>query len=134
LRRIALAAAMLAACGGGEVDLVGPDGAVVHAYTNVEYATTPDTRAQGLVGHAALGPSDAMVLEYPVVDQACITNAQVDFAITAIFVDGSGKIVGVDSLAAHDANIPCHDGVLDVVETDASGATFAAAASSVTFR
>ncbi len=126
--------AVLAACSGAEVDLVGPDSAVVHAYTNVEYATTPDARAQGLIGHAALGPNDAMVLEYPVVDQACITNAPVDFAITAIFVDGSGKIVGVDSLAAHDTNVPCHDGVLDVVETDTSGATYAAAAASVRFR
>ena len=128
-----MAAALLAACSGGEVDLLGPDGAVVHAYTNVTYATTPDARAQGLVGHAALGPNDAMVLEYPVVDQACITNAQVDFAITAIFVDGSGEIVAVDSLAAHDTLVPCHDGVLDVVETDAAGATFATAASRVSF-
>jgi len=133
VRRVAAAAVLLAACGGSEVDLVGPDGAVVHAYTNVEYATTPDARAQGLVGHAALGPSDAMVLEYPVVDQACITNAQVDFAITAIFVDANGTIVAVDSLAAHDALIPCHDGVLDVVETDSSGATFATAATRVSF-
>jgi len=128
-----MAAALLAACGGGAVDLVGTDGAVTHAYTHVEYATTPDARAQGLAGHAALGPNDAMVLEYPVVDQACITNAQVDFAITAIFVDGSGKIVGVDSLAAHDARVPCHDGVLDVLETDSSGATFATGAARVSF-
>ncbi len=128
-----MAAALLAACSGREVDLVGPDGAVVHAYTTVEYATTPDARALGLIGHTALGPSDAMVLEYPVVDQACVTNAQVDCAITAIFVDGSGKIVAVDSLAAHDANIPCHGGVLDVVETDTSGATYAGAATSVSF-
>lgn len=95
---------------------------------------TPDERARGLVGHAPLGPDEAMLLDYPVVDQACITNAEVDFPITAIFVAASGDIVGVEPLAAHDARIPCHDGVLRVLETDAQGAALAAGAARVLLR
>ena len=126
-------AVILAGCASPEVDLASSDGAVVHAYTTVTFADTPDARAQGLVGHAPLGPNEAMLLDYPVVDQACITNADVDFPISAIFVDESGGIVGVESLSAHDTRIPCHDGVLRVLETDAQGASFAAGAARVLF-
>jgi len=133
--KVAAAFVLLAcACGGSpEVDLVG-GGSVVHAYTNVAFAETPDAREQGLIGHAPLGPGDAMMLDYPVVDQACITNEEVDFPITAIFVDASGGIVGVEPLEAHDTRIPCHDGVLRVLETDAQGATYAASATEVVTR
>jgi uncharacterized membrane protein (UPF0127 family) len=132
--RYAVVAVFLLGCGAPEVDLVGGSGDVVHAYTNVAFAETPDARQQGLVGHAPLGPDEAMMLDYPVVDQACITNAEVDFPITAIFVDGAGGIVAVEPLDAHDARIPCHDGVLRVLETDAHGASFAAGATEVLAR
>jgi uncharacterized membrane protein (UPF0127 family) len=131
-RAVVAFSALLGACAAGpEVDLVGDGGAVVHAYTDVAFADTPEARAQGLVGHAPLGPDQAMMLDYPVVDQACITNASVDFPITAVFVDDAGGIVAVESLAAHDARIPCHDGVFRVLETDADGAALAGSAKSV---
>jgi uncharacterized membrane protein (UPF0127 family) len=126
-------ALLLCACGGPEVDLAD-GGSVVHAYTNVAFAETPEARAHGLVGHAPLGAGDAMMLDFPVVDQACITNAAVDFPISAIYIDSNGGIVGVESLAAHDERIPCHDGVLRVLETNASGAALAASATEVVVR
>lgn len=134
MTKLALFALLLCSCASPEVDLVGGDGAVVHAYTNVAFADTSDARATGLVGHAPLGPDEAMMLDYPVVDQACITNAEVDFPITAVFVGASGGIVAVESLAAHDQRIPCHDAVLRVLETDADGAALAAAATEVVAR
>ncbi len=137
LRRRALWLSLgLCACSpsSGEVDLVAADGAVVRAFTHVEHATTPEARAQGLGGHAPLGPDDAMVLDYPVVDRACITNAPVGFPITAVFAAQDGRIVGVESFAANDARTPCHDGVLTVVETDTSGAASAAGAARVVVR
>lgn len=134
MTKLALALVVLCGCASPEVDLATSNGAVVHAYTAVAFAATPDARARGLVGHAPLAPDEAMMLDYPVVDQACITNAEVDFPITAIFVDASGGIVGVEPLAAHDARIPCHDGVLRVLETDANGAALAASAEEVVTR
>lgn len=127
---------VLAACSpsSGEVDLVRADGSVVRRFTHVEHAVTPEARAQGLGGHAPLGPDDAMVLDYPVVDQACITNAPVSFPIAAVFAAADGTIVGVESFGANDARTPCHDGVLTVVEVDASGASSAAAAARVVIR
>ena len=128
------AALLLASCASPEVDLVAQGGAVVHAYTNVTFADDETARATGLVGHAPLAPDEAMMLDYPIVDQACITNEEVDFPIAAIFVDASGGIVAVESLDAHDARIPCHDGVLRVLETDAQGAALAASATEVVAR
>jgi len=133
MRLAALALLSLGACAAPEVDLTDA-GTVVHAYTSVSFADTPEARAHGLVGHAPLGPDEAMMLDYPVVDQACITNADVEFPITAIYIDSSGGIVAAESLAAHDARIPCHDGVLRVLETDASGASAAANATEVILR
>jgi uncharacterized membrane protein (UPF0127 family) len=125
--------ALLVSCASTSVDIISPNGEVIHAYGNVTIASTPDERAQGLVGHAPLDDDEAMVLAYPNVDQACITNADVDFPITAIFVAANETIVAVESLDAHDARIPCHDAVLDVIEVDASGASVASDASKVTF-
>mgnify|MGYP001551094349 FL=1 len=133
MRSLAVLAVVLAGCASPEVDLTA-GGAIVHAYTNVAFAETPDARAQGLIGRAPLAPDEAMMLDYPVVDQACITNADVDFPISAIYIDSNGGIVAVESLAAHDARIPCHDGVLRVLETDASGAALARGATEVVVR
>ena len=133
MRLAALALLALCACGGPEVELADA-GAVVHAYTSVSFADTPEARAHGLVGHAPLDADEAMMLDYPVVDQACITNADVDFPISVIYIDSSGGIVAIESLAAHDTRIPCHDGVLRVLETDATGASLAASATEVIVR
>ena len=133
MRSLAVLAVVLAGCASPEVDLTA-GGAIVHAYTNVAFAETPDARAQGLIGRAPLAPDEAMMLDYPVVDQACITNADVDFPISAIYIDSNGGIVAVESFAAHDARIPCHDGVLRVLETDASGAALARGATEVVVR
>jgi len=103
------------------LELVRADGAVARAFDGVERATTPEARAQGLVGHAGLGPSDAMVLEYPVVDTACITNAHVTFPIVAVYVAQDGTIVATEPLAAHATSTPCHDAVRWVVEIDEGG-------------
>ena len=133
MRSLVAFAVILCGCASPQVDLTA-GGATVHAYTNVSFAETPDARAQGLIGRAPLGPDEAMMLDYPVVDQACITNAEVDFPISAIYIDASGGIVAVESLAARDARIPCHDGVLRVLETDASGASLAQDATEVVIR
>lgn len=118
----------------GEVDLVGASGVVQRRFTQVEHAATPDTRARGLTGHAPLGADDAMVLDYPLVDQACITNEAVSFPITVIFADAKGAIVGVESLAGGDTRVPCHDGVLTVVEVDANAIVAAKLSTAVVVR
>jgi len=124
IARARLAFALLACAGCGlppSVDLLAGDGRVVRTFDAIERVSTPEGRAKGLVGHAPLGPREAMVLDYPVVDAACITNAQVDFPIVAVFVASDGAIVAAEALTAHDARVPCHDGVLRVVEIDSGG-------------
>lgn len=95
------------------------DGMVLRECTEVELATTPDQRRIGLTGHAPLTPKQVMVLRYPVVDEACITNGSVSFPITATFVRADGG-VATERFEANDAPARCHPGVLDVYETDAT--------------
>ncbi len=96
------------------------DGTVLRECTEVELATTPDQRRLGLTGHAPLTPKQVMVLRYPVVDEACITNGSVSFPITATFVRADGGVVATERFGANDAPARCHPGVLDVYETDAT--------------
>ncbi len=141
MRRAAFALPLVvAACGGdgagdgARVELERADGSVLRAFTDVARAATPEDRARGLVGRGPLTRDAAMVLDYPVVDEACITNAEVDFPITAVFVTTDGAVRGVESLAAHDARVPCHEGVITVVEADADARADAAAAARVRVR
>lgn len=96
------------------------DGSVLRECTEVELATTPDERRVGLTGHAPLTAKQVMVLRYPVVDEACITNGSVSFPITATFVRADGGVVATERFAANEAPARCHPGVLDVYETDAT--------------
>ena len=110
---------LLLGCGGSTpVRFFGSDGALLRECTQVEEATTPDARRLGLSGRAPLTPREVLVLRYPVVDEACITNGSVGFAITATFVDADGGVVGTERFAANESAARCHRGVLDVYETD----------------
>lgn len=112
---------LLVGCGGGaSVRFSGADGSVLRECTQVEEATTPDARRLGLSGHPPLTARQVLVLRYPVVDDACITNGSVEFAITATFVDADGGVVGTERFAANESTARCHPGVLDVYETDDS--------------
>jgi uncharacterized membrane protein (UPF0127 family) len=131
---LALAACAADAPAGPRVDLLRADGSLVRELLSVERVDTPDGRARGLIGHVPLGPDGALVLDYPVVDQACITNAEVEFPITVVFAAAGGAVRAVESLAAHDARAPCHDGVLTVVELAADARSDADRAARVVVR
>jgi uncharacterized membrane protein (UPF0127 family) len=138
IRRALALAAALAGCAGEEagarVELRGAGGAVVGSFAVVARLDTPEGRARGLVGRAPLGPDEALVLDYPVVDEACVTNAEVGSPITVVFAGADGAVRGVESLAAHDARVPCRPAVLTVVELAATARAAADAASRVLVR
>lgn len=124
--RTVLLGLALAGCGGDRrpaLVLLREDGAVVRRFERVAFASLPDERARGLSGRPApLAFDEALVLEFPVVDEACVTNAAVGFPITALFVDERHAVLAAEPLGAADARAPCHAGTLRVIEIDEGGA------------
>ncbi len=112
-------AALLWGCG-PPVRLLDAKGGVLRECTSVDYATTPEARQLGLGKHAPLDQTQLLVLRYPVVDEACITNGPVSFPIVALFVDGAGGVLAVERFAAKESAPRCHRGVADVLELEAS--------------
>lgn len=121
MRGAAFLALLFGAGCGPVVVFFDAQGAELRAFHSVTVADTPSARARGVIGRSALGADDAMLLRYPVVDEACITNAQVDFPLTAVFVRADGGVIASEALAAHDARVPCHGDTLTVVEVDEAG-------------
>lgn len=117
--RLALLGVVLGGCG-PSLQLVDANGVVLRECRDVEYATTPSARQQGLGARTSLTPDQALVLRYPVVDEACITNAPVGFPIATLFVDAAGAVIAVERFEARESKARCHPGVLDVVEVDAT--------------
>lgn len=111
--------------------LARADGTTLRVFDDVSHARESDTRARGLSGAPALADDQAMVLDFPVVDEACITNRDVAFGIVAIYAGPAGEVLAVESFSAHDARIVCHDGVLTVVELGGGAASAASAAARV---
>jgi uncharacterized membrane protein (UPF0127 family) len=95
-------------------------GRVLRECTEVELATSPEARQQGLGGRQALSKNQVLVLRYPVVDEACITNSPVAFPIAAVFADADGGVVAVERFEAREAKARCNRGVLDVFEVEAT--------------
>lgn len=86
-----------------------------------EEARTEADLRRGLAGRAPLASDEALVLVFPVEDEVCITNAGVDFAIDAAFVDALGDVVAIErEIAARDETTRCHRPTARVVETAAS--------------
>ena len=81
-----------------------------------EVASTEAARQRGLAGHAALGTGDGLLLPFPSAGQVCIANGEVTFPIDAVYVDGAGKVLAIETFAAGDTTQVCHDGVRRVLE------------------
>lgn len=79
-------------------------------------AQTAEERRRGLQGQAPMAPGEGLLIVFPVEGEVCITNAGVDFAIDAAFVDASRAIVAVESYAAQEDRVRCHAPVREVLE------------------
>ncbi|MCA9516306.1 MAG: DUF192 domain-containing protein [Myxococcales bacterium] len=94
---------------------VGADGAE-HLAVCAQIARTEAARRAGLAG-VALGDGEVLVIEFPVVGEACIHNAPVGYAIDAAFVDGEGAVTRVlRGVPARDEALVCEPIVARVVE------------------
>jgi len=111
-----------AGCGGGgllPVVVTGPLGEV-RLEVQAEQAITEEERVQGLSGYASLADDRGMLLVFPVEGEVCIQNGTVAFAIDAVFLDGSGRVVAVEEgVAAGDGTVRCHAPAAYVLEVAA---------------
>lgn len=90
------------------------------AHLCVERAETEAALRTGLSGRAPLAAGEGLELVFPVEDDLCITNAEVDFAIDAAFVDDEGHIAAIErAIPAHAADDRCHAPTRTVIETRA---------------
>ena len=70
-------------------------------------ARTAAERQQGLIG-MQLEEGEALVIEFPIEDEVCILNRNVNFPIDAIFVSDAQSVVTVETFAANEPEAKCH--------------------------
>lgn len=117
---LALLALSVAGCGPDPARVLIARGDVRLWEGEVEVARSEADRRRGLADHAGLGPGQGLVLEAPVEDELCVTNAPVSFAIDAAFADGEGSIVAVErAVPAGDGSPRCHRRARWILETAA---------------
>ena len=107
---------------GGCADDVVAIGEPVVLEVSVRRAETAAERMAGLRGKR-LAPGEGLLLVFPVEDELCITNAGVEQAIDAVFIDGSAAVTRVErAIAAGDGTIRCATAqwILEVLANEAS--------------
>jgi uncharacterized membrane protein (UPF0127 family) len=126
---------LLAACSAGPRVQVRPEAGAAVVDVTVELAQTAVERARGLRGHAPLANDEGLLIELPQATQVCIVNDGVSFAIDAIYVDADRRVIAIaGTIAAGDPTARCQDGVQDVLELAAGGASRAAPGDVVTIQ
>jgi uncharacterized membrane protein (UPF0127 family) len=73
----------------------------------VVVADDADERLDGLRGRDTLSAGEGMLLVFPAVDDVCLTNEGVAFAIDAVFVDDSETVTTRTTLARDSADLSC---------------------------
>ncbi len=117
MRRSLLIALVAFGCGPDCDELRIERGSELVASFCVTHAVTESERRQGLAGSSGLAPSDALVIEFPLEGDACITNAPVTFAIDIAFAGDDGVVRRIDrSIAAGDATSRCEPATRRVLE------------------
>lgn len=102
----------------------GKPGGKIVLEARAEVARTEDERRRGLRGHAPLAAGEALLIELPLeLDDICVVNDGVTFAIDAVFVRADGIVVAIErSIPAGDARPRCHDRTRWIVEIAADQA------------
>ena len=126
-------ALVCASCGGGpsvaieriERDADGNQAIAVVLTADVEIADTASARARGLRDSAPLATGEGLLLVFPaVLDDVCIDNRGVGFAIDAVIAGGGGLVTGIErEIPADDDGFRCYDGVAYILELGAGEAT-----------
>ncbi|WP_428266298.1 DUF192 domain-containing protein [Haliangium sp.] len=98
-----------------------------------ELAVTEAERRQGLRGHDPLGSGEALLIVLPdQLDDICVTNDGVSFAIDVVFAAGDGRVTAIErEFPADDGDPRCHDGVRWIVEFAAGAAAAVAVGDSL---
>lgn len=108
---------LLAACADLPlVEVRSPDGAL-RLRVEAPLARTAEARREGLAGRDALDEGRGLLLVFPTEVEVCIANAQVGFAIDALFADAAGQVVAIErGIPAGDTASRCHQPVAQVLE------------------
>lgn len=110
----ALAASNLAACDPCDRARVVLDGNDLLDVC-IDRVSTAEDRRRGLAGRD-LGTDEGLLLVFPTVDELCLTNAPVTYAIDALWLDESFIIQAMARLAAAEPGPICHGPARYVLE------------------
>ncbi len=122
MSRWAVALACLVGCGDGYAAHVFRDSELLATF-DVELADTAAARAQGLRGAPPLQPHQGLVLIFPrALDDVCLDNRDVRFAIDAVIAGDDGLVHAVATLEPNDPQPRCHDRVRWILEVAAGAA------------
>jgi uncharacterized membrane protein (UPF0127 family) len=129
MRRVATPWALAAACaiaGCGDAPLrvrvEAPDGGVALEVRAGEAITAAERRA-GLTAVPPLEIDEGLLLEFPIEGEVCLVNEGVPYAIDAVYVDSSARVVALErAIPADDPTFRCHLATRTVLEVVAGAA------------
>jgi uncharacterized membrane protein (UPF0127 family) len=91
-------------------------------FPRVFHARTVKERMRGLIGFSSIGEGEAMVLHFEKPSSVIITNKEVSFPISILFLDELGYVIGKGALEAFSPFVKSCDNVSEVIEMPVSAA------------
>ncbi len=85
-------------------------------------ARTEAERRAGLVSRPALAEGEGLLIEFPLVGEACLTSEGMAYDLDALFLSDDGGVLALERLEIDDTTPRCVDGVASALEVRAGEA------------
>ena len=85
-------------------------------------ARTEAERRAGLANRPPLAEGEGLLIEFPLVGEACLTSEGMTYDLDAVFLDDDGTVLDIEKLPIEDTTPRCVDGVTTALEVRAGEA------------